>query len=197
MFLSIQRTLQRKEGAKIMPIWVIICYIIVSLLCIFAIAKLFGKETKEYAKSALSTYIVYTLIFLAVWIFKITVPSYTLLLTMATILLACFFGHYLGGYTRSKTFDRYLHAFGAFSFSLLTYCILRHFIETGSSKIFQALFIFTIGNTLGVIFELIEASHDAKNPIKSQKGLKDTDMDMLFNLIGSFLAGIFAYFWLL
>lgn len=181
-----------------MPLWIILSYCIIAVLCIFSIVKLFTTEKKFYAKSALSTYIFYTIIFLAVWIFKIAVPAYTLFLTMLTILGACFFGHYLGGYTKSNTFDRYLHAFGAFSYSLLTYCILDDFVDTGSSVLFQAIFIFLVGNTLGVFFELIEMFHDRKkDEPKSQKGLQDTDMDMLFNLIGSFIAGVFAYFWLL
>lgn len=183
-----------------MDVWILISYGIISALCIFSVVQLFSKKKNVYAKSALSTYLFYTVVFLALWIFHIKVPSYMLLLTMLTILGACFFGHYLEGYTKSKTFDRYLHAFGSFSFSLLTYSILSHFIDTGGSLLFQALFVFLIGNTLGVIFELIEMHHDKKirvKNVKSQKGLKDTDMDMLFNLFGSILAGIFAYFWVL
>lgn len=190
-----------------MTAWIIISYCIFSALCIFSIVKLFHKRKKASAKSALSVYIFYTLIFLAIWVLKITVPSYLLLLTMLTALGACFIGHYLEYYTKSKTFDRYLHGFGSFSFSLLTYCILVHYTESGGSLLFRAIFVFLIGNTLGIIFELIEMSHDKKasqkrqeklkNNEKSQKGLKDTNMDILFNLIGSVLAGIFAYFWLL
>lgn len=190
-----------------MPIWLIVSYCILSALCIFSIVKLFQAKKKTYAKSALSVYIFYTAVFLAIWIFKITVPSYLLLLTMLTVLGACFFGHYLDCYTKSKTFDRYLHGFGAFAFSLLTYSMLDFYIDTGSSKLFRALFIVLTGNTLGIIFELIEMRHDKKtsqkrqeklkNTEKSQKGLMDTDMDILFNLLGSILAGIFAYFWLL
>lgn len=176
-----------------MPIWVVVCYVIVSAGCIFAIAGLYEKRKKQIAKSALSAYLSYTLVFLAIWIFKLTVPSYLILLTMLAVVLACFFGDYLGYYTRSKTFDCYLHVYGSFSFALFTYCLLDDVMEVGGSKIFLALSVFLIGNTLGALFELIEAGHDARNKIKSQKGLRDTDMDMLSNLIGSVLAGVFAY----
>ena len=54
----------------------------------------------------MSTYISYSLAFFAIWIFKLTVPSYLILLTMLAVLLACFVGDYLGYYMRSKTFDR-------------------------------------------------------------------------------------------
>lgn len=183
-----------------MDVWILISFGIVSALCIFSVVKLFTKKKKVFANSALSTYLFYTVIFLALWVFNIKVPPYQLLLTMLTVLGACFLGHYLECYTKSKTFDRYLHAFGSFSFSLLTYSILNHFIVTGGSLLFRALFIFLIGNTLGVFFELVEMHHDKKiklKNVKSQKGLKDTDTDMLFNLFGSVLAAVFAYFWLL
>lgn len=181
-----------------MSLWIIISYIFISVLCIYSAVKLYSVGKNPYGKAVLSTYIFYTLVFIAVWIFKISVPSYILFITMLTILGSCFFGHYLGGYTKSKIFDRYLHAFGAFSFSLLIYCIIDNYINTASSKLFQAIFIFLAGSTLGVFFELIEMCHDRKkDDPKCQKGLKDTNMDMLFNLIGKLVAGLFAYFWLL
>lgn len=180
-----------------MPLWIIISFLVLSAFCIFSIAKLFGRGEKEYAKSALSTYAFYTILFFVMWIFKLSMPSFIILLSMITVLIACFIGHYLRYYTQSKTFDRYLHAFGSFSFSLLTYFILSNIMDTHASKLFQGIFIFLTGNTLGVFFELIEAKHDRKAVTKSQKGLKDTDMDMLFNLIGSGISGIFACFWLL
>ncbi len=74
----------------------------------------------------MSTYISYSLAFFAIWIFKLTVPSYLILLTMLAVLLACFVGDYLGYYMRSKTFDRFLHVYGSFSFALFTYCILDY-----------------------------------------------------------------------
>lgn len=182
-----------------MPLWIIISYSIITALCVFSVIKLFKRGDIPYAKEALSTYIAYTIFFVAIWVFHIAIPDYVLFLTMLTILGACFLGHYLGGYTKSRTFDRYLHAFGSFSFSMFTYCTLNHFINTGSSKLFQAMFIFCAGNTLGVFFELLEMSHDIskKDEPKTQKGLRDTDMDMLFNLIGSSVAAAFSFFWLL
>jgi hypothetical protein len=187
----------KTSGGVIMPGWILISYLVVSVLCIFGAVKLFGADQKSYGKSALSSYLAYTVVFLAIWIFRVEVPAYTLFLTMLAVLGNCFFGHYMGGYTKSKTYDRYLHAFGTFSFALFVYCILVNFVEAGGSRLFRAIFIFSLGGTLGVLFEMIEMLHDKKkNEEKSQKGLQDTNMDMLANLIGSLLAAIFAYFWL-
>lgn len=182
-----------------MPIWIIISFLVLSALCIFSAVKLFSNNRKAYAKAALGAYIFYAAVYLAIWIFRIDVPPYLLLLTMLTVLGSSFFGHYLECYTKSRTFDRYLHGFGTFSFALLTYCVMDDFITTGGSMLFRAVFIFFAGNTVGVLFELFEMLHDVTNKTepKSQKGLRDTDMDMCFNLIGSVLAGVFAYFWLL
>jgi len=180
-----------------MPVWIVVSYLIVSACCVFSVARLYRRQRKGSALSALSAYLSYTLAFLAIWIFGLIVPSYLILLTMLTVLLACAVGDYLGYYERSKIFDRYLHAYGSFSFALFSYCVLDDLTQVGGSKIFRALCVFLIGNTLGALFELIEARHDTKSKVKSQKGLKDTDMDMLSNMIGSVLAGVFAYVWLL
>ena len=157
---------------------------------------MYGKQKKQYANSVLLTYIFFTLVFVAIWMFKLTVPPFIILLSMLAVLFTCFFGYYLEYFLGSKTFDRFLHAFGSFSFAQLSFCILDDFIDTNSSKIFRSAFIFLLGNTLGIIIELIEAKLDTKADIKNQKGLKDTNMDLLFDMIGSVFASIVTYFWL-
>lgn len=177
-----------------MPLWLIIGYAIVSVLMILAIVKLFEREKTQYAKSSLFSFISFMLIFLFIWIFKLPVPAYVLFLSMLTVFFSCYFGYYHAMYVRTKVFDRYVHAFGTFSFALLAYCIIRVFLTVGGSRFFQALFIFTAGGTIGAIFELSEALHDTKSGVKYQRGLKDTNIDVLFDLIGSCLSGIFAYY---
>ncbi|MDD3413473.1 MAG: hypothetical protein PHY47_05680 [Lachnospiraceae bacterium] len=179
-----------------MSIWIIISYLILSLLCIWFVVRMYGKQKKQYANSILSTYIFFSLVFIAIWSLKLTVPSYVIGFSMLAVFFTCFFGYYLEYYLRSKTFDRFLHAFGSFSFAQLSFCILDDFIDTNSSKIFRSTFIFLLGNTLGIIIELAEANLDKKANIKNQRGLKDTNMDLLSDMIGSILASIVAYFWL-
>ncbi len=87
-------------------------------------------------------------------------------------------------------FDRYLHTYGSFSFALLAYSLVLNLFVTGGSKAYQSLFVFTIGMALGAIFELIEARSDWKKGSNNQRGLQDTNMDMLGDLIGSLLAGV-------
>lgn len=182
-----------------MPLWIVLVYAVVLAFGIFGAVRLIQANKPAYAKAVLVTYVFYTTVFALVWILKIVVPPYLLLLTMLTVWGSCFLGHYRQLYNTSKVFDRYLHAFGTFSFALFTYCVLDDFLQTGGSQIYQALFVTLLGNTLGVIFELTEMLHDLKkqNEPRCQKGLLDTDMDQLFNLGGSILAGLFAYLWIL
>ncbi len=179
-----------------MPVWIIIAFAVFSALVLYAAAALNKKGQKQPAKAALSAYLTFTLLFLIIWIFSFSVPSYIILLAMAAVFINCFCGYYLDLYNRSKVFDRYLHAYGSFSFALFVYCLIQNLFETGGSKSYQSLFVFAVGMTLGEIFELIEAAIDQKKGANAQRGLKDTDTDMLGNLIGSLLAGVFAYFFL-
>lgn len=180
-----------------MPVWLIILFILFSLLLIYAAAALFKKGKKQFGKAAISIYVLYAIIFLAVWIFKLSIPTYLIFLTMLSIFIAAFFGYYRAWYNRSKVFDRYVHVFTPFSFALFIYCVIQNLFLTGGSIAFQSLFIFTIGMTLGSLNELLEAAIDAKSNANNQRGLKDTNTDLFAGLIGSLLAGVFAYFFLL
>lgn len=181
-----------------MPIWIIIVYLAVIALLVYGAVKLYSSNKPEYGKAVLASLIFYTVVLVAIWVFNIEVPPYQILLSMLTVFISCFIGHYLQLYNKSKVFDRYLHAFGTFSFALFTFSILDDFLLAGGSRLYQALFIVFLGNTLGVMFELFEMSHDIKpNVPRAQKGLIDTDMDQLFNLIGSILAGAVAYIWII
>ncbi|HWR21967.1 MAG TPA: hypothetical protein VN366_00690 [Feifaniaceae bacterium] len=176
-----------------MPVWLILAFAVFSGFIIYAIVALNKKGRKQPAKAVLSAYIVFALVYLVIWIFAFSVPPYVILLAMLAVFIDCFFGYYLNWYNRSKVFDRYLHAYGAFSFALLTYCLIKNLFEAGGSRAFRSLFVFAAGMALGAVFELVEAAVDQKSGAGAQRGLKDTNTDMLGNLIGSALAGLFAY----
>lgn len=173
----------------------LILFVLFVILLTYATVKLFRQNETVRAKAAMNTGLFFSLLFLWILIFRLQVPYWTILLSMAAAFISGFWGQYLRMYFRSNTFDRYLHAFGTFSFSLLFFYLLDHFVTMGGSSLFLAVFTFLLGNTLGVIFELLEFSHDqtAKSPSKSQHGLKDTNTDMLFNLFGAILAAGFVY----
>jgi uncharacterized membrane protein YjdF len=64
-------------------------------------------------------------------------------------------------------------------------------------KLYAAIFVFSVGITIGAIFEIIEFTFDKAKHTKMQKGLKDTDLDLIFDVIGSVAAAIISYFFIL
>ncbi len=173
----------------------IILFVIFLLILVPSIFKLYRKGESQGAKTITNICVFYSILFLFIKLLRVSVPNWTILLTMTAAFISGFFGQYLRMYYKSLVFDRYLHAYGSFGFALLSFHLLNHFLTVGGSPLFLALFVFLLGNTLGVIFELLEFSYDLKptNFTKSQHGLKDTDMDMLFNLFGSIGAAIFIF----
>lgn len=118
-------------------------------------------------------------------------------LWLLTILGHTLIGEYFTAYRKSKTYDRYLHLVGSLAFSLFIYSILSSLIKpVPESKIYVAILIGTIGITIGVFFELAEFVSDTVGKKakyeKNQHGLADTNYDMIFNVIGSVAAAIFA-----
>lgn len=180
-----------------MPIWLIIAYCIFALPTLYAGIKLNKKGTKIHAKGALSALIAYSILFFAIWIFDLEIPDYIIFMPLVSVFISGFFGHYLGRFQKSKIFDRYLHGYTSFACALLAYCLVENLFVTGGSKAFRALFVFSLGMAMGALFELMEAAHDVKSRLKGQPSLKDTNMDMLFDLIGSIVAAVFAYLVLL
>lgn len=172
----------------------IIAFILFSVSELFVIAKLKKKQKKMPANAAAMSYAVFTALLLIKWIAPLDIPDYVILLSMAAVWGNSFFGYYLDYYNRSKTFDRYLHAYGSFAYALLLYRLLCNFVQSGGSRLYQSLFVFAVGVTLGVFFELFEAMQDAKKGTQMQRGLQDTNTDLTANVIGSFLAGVFAFF---
>ena len=71
--------------------------------------------------------------------------------------------------------------------------MLNSFIMLRSSRpaVFTFILISLIGISLGTFFELIEFSLDSLFNEHNQLGLIDTDLDLVFDCIGSFLAGGF------
>ena len=131
---------------------------------------------------------------LALYMARISLPYAVLLLCMATVFLHTFVGLFLDYYSRSKIFDRYLHGFGSFSFALVLYLTLAKVMQQGGSVFFRAVFVAALGIAAGTVFEIMEFTHDSKSKIKMQRGLKDTNFDLLCNIVGSVAAALLSAF---
>lgn len=174
-----------------------IAFILLTIAEALISVKFTQKKLHVYLKSTILSYGLYCLFLIGAYFLHIAIPYYILVLIMVTIFAHTFLGHYLEYYRRFIAFDRCLHAFGTFSSSLFFYTFLTNLTQAGGSKFFRAVFVAASGIAIGAIFEVLEYSGDKKRHTKSQKGLMDTDTDLLADIIGGLTAAVFAYFTLL
>lgn len=124
--------------------------------------------------------------------YKLWVPDYVIIIVLLSLSSHNILGYLLNLYVISNMFDKCLHIFGTFSFSLLGYFYLRIYdlALTGWRK-----FVITmmIGLSLAAIYELVEFAMDyfIKPDVPAQSGLMDTNLDLLGDLVGAFLAGFY------
>lgn len=135
------------------------------------------------------------------YILKLQVNTFTILFLLITLVGNYTVGYGFDLYNRSRHYDRYLHAFGSFSFALFFYSFLSQIFKYFSfqlrtPKIYTALFITAIGISVGCIVEITEFMLDLKTKKhrKHQRGLKDTNYDLISNVIGAVLAGGCSFF---
>lgn len=177
--------------------WIV--FALLGAIQLFAVCQFARKKQKALIKTVLSAYLPFAAFFLVVMLFSLRIPQAVLVFAMCAQLSHCFLGYYLRLYERSKVFDRYNHAGSTFAYALLAYCTLAALFGEASPKMLAALLVTTLGVTLGVFVEILEFICDAKGKvgIKMQKGLKDTNFDLVFDAAGAAAAGVFAYFFLL
>ena len=176
--------------------WIV--YAVFLLVEAFIAYRYISTGNKLYLKSVLVTNILFALYVAADEIFGIGVPYLVRILAITAIFIHTFFGYFKDRYTRSKVFDRYMHAYGSFAYALFLYSLITQLLLVEvSPKLFGAIMVAFTGITAGAVFEIIEYLIDSKMPVKTQRGLKDTDVDLICDVIGSAAAGVAAYFWML
>lgn len=112
-------------------------------------------------------------------------------LLMFIMILHVAFGQYFGLYVSNPFFDKGLHFIGTFTVALFLYQGLISYINIRvSSKILAIFLISSLGISGGVLLELFEFVLDILFNSNNQKDLFDTNVDMLFNVIGGVVAGV-------
>ncbi len=107
------------------------------------------------------------------------------------IILHLVFGQYLELYKTSLYFDKGLHVIGSFIICLFIYQVLISLVGNDlSNKVLVFILISSVGITLGVLLEILEFILDILFKANNQKGLLDTNLDLLLNAGGAFLAGL-------
>ena len=171
-----------------------IIFIVFTIIEVYIFAQL-AKKKSNLLNETLVSYFGFCLSLLINFLCKLSVPDYIFILIMITIFGHTYIGNFLNFYNRSKHFDRYQHAFGSFSFALFVYSFIDKSINPViNSKLYSAIFVVALGISMGVVFEIIEFTHDSLLKTKKQKGLKDTDFDLISDVVGAMIAGVFAFY---
>lgn len=126
---------------------------------------------------------------------KRMIKDYIKALVIISFMLHSVVGQYYDLYKTSVWFDKVLHIFGTFSFSLCFYSIFDLNMKFFSkSKIFIFILLISIGITGGVFLENLEFILDIIFKTKNQHSLLDTNLDLIFNTFGAVIAGILGMF---
>ena len=169
----------------------VIMTIIFSIVILFTGIAVFKKKKYNFLIENIITYISYLIFLIVQYKLKFHVMAFIILLVLITIIGNNLIGNCLNVYNRSKYYDRFLHAFGSFSFSLFFYSILdKIIIHTIYPKLYVSIFVTTIGISLGCIFEIYEFILDSTTNSNNQHGLTDTNFDLISDVIGAIIAGI-------
>ncbi len=176
----------------------IVFFIAYALIEAFIIYSFAIQKNKLLLQATLTSSLLFFLYVLADIFFGIDVSKLILVLVMISIFIQTFFGYYKNLFMRSMVFDRYLHAYGSFSYALFFYSLIDKILKPViTPKLYAVIFVFVLGIAIGAVFEIIEFLFDKTKHTKMQKNLKDTDLDMIFNVIGSALAAFVSYFFII
>ena len=116
--------------------------------------------------------------------------TYVRVLMVLTIFFDALFGSYFDLYTSSFVFDKVLHTFGSYAFSLFAYILVMQMQTTLMDRPVKFILVLCLGVSLGVSYEILEFITDSiSHPVPpSQPSLLDTDVDLIGDLVGALLA---------
>lgn len=177
-----------------MPVLVWAAFIILTAIEAYIVFRLARQKEPVLIKNVIPAYLLFTAYVLIAHFTRLRVPDVVMIIAMASLFVHTFLGYYLRLYGRTKTFDRGCHAFGCFAYSMLAYFTLTALFSEAIPPALAGIIIASLGITLGVFVEIIEFVFDLRKhiEIKLQRGLRDTNFDLLSDVIGSALAGVFA-----
>lgn len=165
--------------------------VLFSFITLFTSISLFKQKKYNLLAENIASYILYLIFLIIQYKLKFHVNAFIILLVLITITGNNLIGNCLNVYNHSKYYDRFLHAFGSFSFALFYYSILAKItVHTIYPKFYVSIFVAAIGISLGCIFEIYEFIMDSTTNSKNQHVLKDTNFDLISDIIGSAIAGI-------
>lgn len=168
-------------------------FILAQLAVILALVL---KGRTDYARTVmLTTLLQLAFVFLEVK-YKLFMSTYVRILVVVTLFLDAAFGYYFDLYVTSGVFDKFLHFFGAYTFSLFAYIFAAQLQGSSLKKPVKFILVACLGLSMGAFYEIFEFLSDSisRADPPSQPSLQDTDLDLTADLIGSILAGFHAAF---
>lgn len=166
-------------------------FILAQLAVILALVL---KGRTDYARSVVfTTFLQLVFVFLEVK-YQLFMSTYVRVLVMVTFFLDAAFGYYFDLYVTSVVFDKFLHFFGAYTFSLFAYIFVAQLQGSSLAKPVKFILVACLGLSLGAFYEIMEFIFDSISHADppSQPNLLDTDLDLTADLLGSLLAGCHA-----
>lgn len=171
----------------------LIMTIIFSIITIYTCINIIIKKRYKLLGETIVAYIAYLFFLFIQYKYAFKINIYIIMLVLISIIGNNFIGDYMDLYNSTKHYDRFLHALGSFSFALFFYSILDKLVlHITSPKYYVSIFVATIGISLGCIYEIYEFILDSTLNYNNQHGLKDTNFDLLSDVIGSIIAAITA-----
>lgn len=128
--------------------------------------------------------------------YGIYMSNYVRAVVLVSIICDSFLGQYLEYYLISTVFDKVLHAFGTYSFSLFFYILMIQLLSNPISRSFRFILVVCLGLSLGTFYEIMEFFVDmtTKPAFPGQPSLLDTNLDLVADLIGAITAAIHITF---
>lgn len=123
---------------------------------------------------------------------SVKIPNTIRMLLLATIISDSFFGLYMNLYTTSAIFDKLQHVLGSYTFAIFFYNLICQLTQPTISRTFSFIFVITLGLSSGVFYEIGEFIGDltVKPTVPSQPSLIDTNLDLIADVIGAFIAAV-------
>lgn len=124
--------------------------------------------------------------------YNLFMSTYVRVLVTLTLFIDALFGYYFDLYVSSVVFDKILHCFGTYAFSLFAYIIVLQLQGNPIDRRVKFIFTVSLGLSLGAFYEILEFITDSiAQPVQpSQPNLLDTDLDLIADLAGAVLAAI-------
>ena len=176
----------RKQITILLTVFLIIQLIVIGLLC---------SSHPYYVGETIIMIVAFIIISILEIKLKLYLGGYLSGILMITIVSHNFLGRYVGLYNTSSIYDRIQHVFGIYSFALFTYILVNKITgKPDVSRFREFVFIISLGMSLGAAVEIAEFLADTffHPPVRNQPGLLDTDLDLISNTAGAFIA---AFHW--